>query len=129
MADYYTRTPDYENSRGPFDAEQLLTIKSTRSSFQSVNRFRSKVSKKEAHAANSTPKKEGLKMHNMLAAASCETDETNHIKKQNVNFEKAATLSLNGIGTAMLLSALALLTPHSQIISHAISVGQESPRS
>lgn len=61
-------------------------------------------------------------MHDMLAVASCETDETSHIKKQDVNFKKAASLSPNGIGIAMLLSALALL--HSQIISHAISAGQ-----
>ena len=26
MADYYIRTPDYENSRGPFDAAQLLSL-------------------------------------------------------------------------------------------------------
>jgi hypothetical protein len=26
MADYYIRTPDYENSRGPFDTEQLLSL-------------------------------------------------------------------------------------------------------
>jgi len=152
MADYYIRTPDYENSRGPFDAAQLLSLAEAGQITENTLHYDENkeewvpialneklnalvfpereplslrsVKKKEARAPSDTPKKEGLKVHDMLAAASCETDETSHIKKQNVNFEKAASLSPNSIGIAMLLSALALLTPHSQIISHAISAGQ-----
>lgn len=152
MADYYIRTPDYENSRGPFDAAQLLSLAEAGQITENTLHYDENkeewvpialneklnalvfpereplslrsVEKKEARAPCDTPKKEGLKVHDMLAAASCETDETSHIKKQNVNFEKAASLSPNGIAIAMLLSALALLTPYSQIISDAISAGQ-----
>ena len=153
MADYYIRTPDREESRGPFDASQLLTLAEAGQITENTLHYdetkeewipialnkqlkadvfpeREKLSLKISESKNKTPEeediseeKEGLNVNDMLAAAERDTKETRHLKKKEQSFHKAAALSTNSIGIMLLLSAITLLTPHFTIINTAISEG------
>jgi len=151
MADYYIRTPDREDSRGPFDASQLLTLAEAGQITENTLHYdetkeewipialneqlkadvfpeREKLSLKISEAKDDEPvtvdgaeEKEGLDVNDMLAAAERDTEETRHLKKKEQSFHKAAALSTTSIGIMLLLSAVALLTPHFTIINTAIS--------
>ena len=151
MADYYIRTPDREESRGPFDASQLLTLAEAgqitvntlhydenkeewipialneqlkADVFPEREKLSLKINESKEPAAPKKvelQEKEGLHVSDMLAAAERDTDETRHLKKQEESLHKAAALSTTSIGIMLLLSAIALLSPHFQAISAAIS--------
>lgn len=156
MADYYIRTPDREESRGPFDASQLLTLaEASQISENTLYYDESKEEwipiglnqqlKAEVFPENETlslkinPPEEastqveynpaeqgGIKVTDMLAAAERDSEETRHLKKQEESFHKAAALSSNSLGLMLLLSAVALLTPQFSAINEAISAGKVS---
>ncbi|CAA6680139.1 MULTISPECIES: DUF4339 domain-containing protein [unclassified Lentimonas] len=151
MADYYIRTPDREESRGPFDASQLLTLAEAgqitvntlhydetkeewipialneqlkADVFPDREKLSLKVSetkKPETQENDESQEKEGLNVTDMLAAAERDTDETRHLKKKEESLHKAAALSTTSIGIMLLLSAIALLSPHFAVINAAIS--------
>lgn len=158
MADYYIRTPDREESRGPFDASQLLTLAEAGQINENTLHYdetkeewipialneqlkadvfpdREKLSLKvnqskdettEAETNDTPAEQGGIKVTDMLAAAERDSDETRHLKEKEKSFEKAAALSTSSIGIMMLLSAVALLAPHSAAINEAISAEEVS---
>lgn len=153
MADYYIRTPDREESRGPFDSSQLLTLAEAGQISENTLHYdetkeewipialnealkaevfpkREKLalkvgqSKEGSAEAEAMPgEQEGLNVTDMLAAAECDSDETRHLKKKKESFQKAVALSTTSLGLMMLLSAVTLLAPHFTIINQAITEG------
>jgi hypothetical protein len=156
MADYYIRTPDHEESRGPFDTSQLLTL--AEASQISENTLYYDESKEEwipiglnqqikaevfpknesltlkinppeeasTRVEHNTAEQGGIKVTDMLAAAECDSEETRHLKKKEESFQKAAALSTNSLGLMLLLSAVALIAPHYSAIYEALSEGKVS---
>ncbi|MFQ3225463.1 MAG: hypothetical protein ACI8Z5_001723 [Lentimonas sp.] len=151
MADYYIRTPDSEESRGPFDASQLLTLAEAGQITENTLYYdetkeewipialneplkaevfpeREKLSLKISESKDGSPATEddpqetgGIQVTDMLAAAERDTEETRHLKKQQESFQKAAGLSTSSIGIMMLLAGVTLLAPHFTVINAAIS--------
>jgi hypothetical protein len=151
MADYYIRTPDREDSRGPFDAQQLLTLAEAGQITENTLHYdetkeewipialnealktevfpeREKLSLKIREPQNDAPatvdgavETGGIDVNDMLAAAERDTSETRHLKKKEESFHKAASISTSSLGIMLLLSAIALLTPHFTIINAAIT--------
>ena len=151
MADYYIRTPDREESRGPFDASQLLTLAEAGQITENTLHYdetkeewipialnkelkadvfpeREKLSLKISESKESVTTTEddsqvteGIDVNDMLAAAERDTPETRHLKKKEESFHKAAAVSTTSIGIMMLLSAVSLLSPHFNVINTALS--------
>ena len=148
MADYYIRTPDREESRGPFDASQLMTLAEAgqitentlhydetkeewvpialnevlkAEVFPEREKLALKINQSKEAPAEANEEQEGLNVTDMLAAAERDSDETRHLKKKEESFHKAAALSTSSLGLMMLLSAVTLLAPHFTIINDAIS--------
>lgn len=156
MADYYIRTPEREESRGPFDASQLLTLAEAGQITENTLHYdESKEEwipiglnqqlKAEVFPENETlslkinppadastevehnPAEQGsIKVTDMLAAAERDSEETRHLKKKEESLQKAAALSATSLGLMMMLSAVALLAPHFSAINEAISAGKIS---
>ena len=139
MADYYIRTPEREESRGPFDASQLLTLAEAGQITENTLHYdESKEEwipiglnqqlKAEVFPENETlslkinppedastevehnpAEQGGIKVTDMLAAAERDSEETRHLKKKEESLQKAAALSATSLGLMMMLSAVALL--------------------
>ena len=149
MADYYIRTPDREESRGPFDASQLLTLAEAgqitentlhydetkeewipialneqlkADVFPERDKLSLKINQSKKASFDDAPEEEGgLNVTDMLAAAERDSEETRHLKKKEESFQKAAALSTSSLGLMMMLSAVTLLAPHFSAINEAIS--------
>ena len=156
MADYYIRTPDREESRGPFEASQLLTLAEAgqitentlhydenkeewtpiglnqqlkAEVFPENEKLSLKINPPEeasTQAENDSAEQGGIKVTDMLAAAERDSEETRHLKKREESFHKAAALSTSSLGLMMMLSAVALLAPHFSAINEAITAGEVS---
>ncbi len=156
MADYYIRTPDREESRGPFESSQLLTLAEAGQITENTLHYdeskeewtpiglnqqlkaevfpeNEKLSLKinlpeetSTKVENNPAEQGGIKVTDMLAAAECDSEETSHLKKKEESFQKAAALSSSSLGVMIMLSAVALLAPHSSVINEAISAGKFS---
>jgi hypothetical protein len=150
MPDYYIRTPDHDESRGPFDPPKLQTLAEAGQITENTLYYdeakeewvpialnkelkaevfpqREKLSLKvhgEEEAAKDEPKEaSGIHVEAMLAAAEGNTDEKRALKKKEASFQKAAALSCSGIGLMMIASAILLLVPHFSIITKAFESG------
>lgn len=154
MQDYYIRTPDHEESRGPFNISKLLTLGEAgqinentlyydedkeewmpfalneelkAQVFPERKKLELKISEK-GKETEETPKeakkveqeRPKIEVDDMLAAAEGTTEDTKHLKKKEESFQKAASIASSGIGLMMLLSAVALLLPHFEIVDAAI---------
>jgi len=156
MADYYIRTPDREESRGPFEASQLLTLAEAGQITENTLHYdenkeewtpiglnqqlkaevfpeKEKLSLKinppeeaSIQTENDSAEQGGIKVTDMLAAAERDSEETRHLKKKEESFHKAAALSTSSLGLMMMLSAVALLAPHFSAINEAITAGEVS---
>ena len=156
MADYYIRTPDREESRGPFEASQLLTLAEAgqitentlhydenkeewtpiglnqqlkAEVFPENEKLSLKINSPEeasTQAENDSAEQGGIKVTDMLAAAERDSEETRHLKQKEESFHKAAALSTSSLGLMMMLSAVALLAPHFSAINEAITAGEVS---
>lgn len=150
MADYYIRTPEQDESRGPFDISKLLTLAEADQVTPNTLYYdeekeewipialneelnaevfpeREKLSLQvgeEAKQIQDTKDTGGINVESMLAAAEGETAEKKKLTRQKKSFERAATLSAVGLGLMMLFSALYMLLPLMPVLQSAIGVQQ-----
>lgn len=146
MPDYYIRTPDQNESRGPFDPMKLQTLgeagQITDSSlyydetkeewipialnkelcaqvFPKRESLKLIVQKSQKDIAKDEAKKDpgGLNVEDMLDAADGNTAENKSNRKKKESFDKAISVSASGLGVMMMASAISLLHPHVEVFS------------
>ena len=144
MPEYYIRTPEQDESRGPFNINKLLTLAEagqvTENSlyYDEENEEWVPIALNEELKAQVFPKSESLKLHvgeddqdkvsdedskeesglnvqDMLKAAEADTEETRHLKRSQKSFERAVALASLTLGLMMLLSAVLLLLSVTEI--------------
>lgn len=146
MADYYIRTPEQDESRGPFDISKLLTLAEAGQVTPNTLYYdeeteewvpialneklnaavfleREKLSlqvEEEAKPEVETKDPGGINVESMLAAAEGETAEKKKLTRQKKSFERAATISAVGLGLMMLFSALFMILPLMPVLQSAI---------
>lgn len=149
MADkYYIREADDDNALGPYDAEQLLTLVEAGKLNPNTLYYDERLESWVAIRANEElsnicfPAKRTLKLkpsgreeeenedsgaeaapysvEDMLAAAEGDTDEARHLREIVKDRERAASLMLPLIGTALLVLAASVLYPAWGVIERLI---------
>ncbi len=151
MPEYYIRTPEQDESRGPFNISKLRTLAEAGQITgdtlyqderteewvaiaaneallaeifpvsQSLKLRASAASDDKAATDNKAEEDTSIRVEDLLKAAEGDTDETRHLKQRQKSFEKAVELASMTLGVMLLLSALALLVPHHHAIQAAIS--------
>jgi len=150
MLEYYIRTPEQDESRGPFDASKLRTLAEAgqvtentlyydedkeewipmalnealkAEIFPAAKSLKLQLGQGSGAEASSeeSEDKTGIKVEDMLKAAEADTEETRHLKRSQKSFEKAVALASMTLGLMMLLSALSFLIPHHNAIQSAVS--------
>jgi len=137
MSDYYIRTPEQDESRGPFDISKLLTLAEAgqinpntlyydedkeewiplalndelrAQVFPEREKLALKIHNAEKpESEEASPK--GLDVESMLAAAEGNTDEKRKLTRQKKSFNRAANISATGLGLMMIFSALFMVLP------------------
>jgi len=147
MPDYYIRTPENAESRGPFNVPKLLTLAEAGQISENTLYFDEDKEEWVPFALNEelkeqvfpTKKKIELKVdvnageqadgvggddevtdinvEDMLAAAEADTPETRHLKQAEKSLDRAASIASTGLGVVALASSMALIIPHMQSIS------------
>jgi len=150
MADYYIRSQEDNDSRGPFDLPKLQTLAEAKQIDESTLYYdeekeewvpiglneelqaavfpkREKLSlnvrkaEEQAKAKQSKgPEEENIKVEAILDAAEGNTEERRSLKRREKSFQQAMSIATSGIGLAAILSAIALIMPHFSIVSEAI---------
>ncbi|MDQ8193094.1 DUF4339 domain-containing protein [Coraliomargarita sp. SDUM461004] len=153
MPDYYIRTPEQDESRGPFDISKLLTLAEAgqinpNTLYYDENREewvplalneelhaqvfpeREKLALKvdeskqtKSKAKAQSPSEKAIDVEAMLAAAEGNTAEKRKQIRRKKSFERAANLSCSGLGLMMLLSALVMVLPLVPEIQGALNNG------
>lgn len=149
MPDYYIRTPDNADSRGPFDETKLLTLAEAgqidpntlyfdedkeewvpialnealkQQVFPETKKLELKIDcNGEASSAPTDDEPSGINVEQLLAAAEGDTDDTKHSKALKKSKDKAASIASAGIGLIMLAAALTFLIPHMEVLDANIS--------
>jgi len=140
MPDYYIRTPEQNESRGPFDISKLLTLAEAgqinantlyydedkeewlplalnKELLLQVFPEREKLSLKvnkvdQPKLGGANPKgSDNLNVESMLAAAEGDTEEKRKLTRQKKSFDRAANLSATSLGLMMIFSALFMILP------------------
>lgn len=153
MPDYYIRTPEQQESRGPFDLPKLLTLAEAgqinpntlyydedreewipialnaelkKEVFPEREKLSLKVEekKKVENAKKEKSGSEELNVQSMLSAADGNTLEKRKERRQKKSFDRAANLSAPGLGLMMLLSALVMILPLVPQIQATLDDGQ-----
>jgi hypothetical protein len=151
MSDYYIRTPEQDESRGPFDAAKLITLAEAKQIdpntlyydetkeewipialnadlhaeiFPKREKLILNVPKGKPDAASDAKESEadGIKVESMLAAAEGGTEERRRQTKRKKSLEKAATVAALGLAVMMLLSALQMVLPLVPVLEREIEV-------
>lgn len=147
MSDYYIRTPEQDESRGPFDISKLLTLAEAgqitpntlyydedkeewlplalneelkAQVFPEREKLVLKVKEPEPEKKEAP---EQVKVEDLLAAAEGDTKEKQKLTRQKKSLENAAQLSATGLGIMMILSALAMILPLMPQIQQAAATG------
>lgn len=153
MTDYYIRTPEQDESRGPFNLSKLLTLAEAGQVTENTLYYDEDkeewipIAVNEALKAQVFPKSESLKLRigqssedeespddsaddgvginveNMLKAAEADTEETRHLKSSQKSFERAVALASMTLGLMMILSSISFLIPHLDAVQVAVSEG------
>lgn len=152
MSEYYIRTPEHDESRGPFNVSKLLTLAEagqvTENTlyydeekeewiplalneelkalvFPKSESLRLRVIKGEADELEDGEdgEKTGISVEDMLKAAEADTEETRHLKKSKKSFEQAVAVASMTLGLMLLLSAVSFIVPHLSSIQGAINKG------
>ncbi|MEN8661889.1 MAG: hypothetical protein ACN4GF_12470 [Lentimonas sp.] len=152
MPDYYIRTPEQDESRGPFDEMKLQTLgdagQITENSlyydetkeewvpialnkelcaevFPQHEGLKLKVGKTEKEMKKAEAKKDpgGLSVEGMLDAADGNTSEKRSIKQKEESFNKSVGVSAPGLGFMMMASAIFLLFPNFEILKTIFNAG------
>lgn len=150
MFDYYIRTPEQDESRGPFDASKLRTlVEAGQVSENTLYYDEDKeewipIALNEELKAQLFPEAKSLKLrlgpsdeaetfsgdsasedeinvHEMLKAAEADTEETRHLKRSQKSFEKAVALASMTLGLMMILSAISFLVPHHSVVQTSVN--------
>jgi hypothetical protein len=153
MHEYYIRTPEQDESRGPFNISKLLTLAEagqvTENTLfydeekeewipiglnaelkaqvfpekESIKLRIGPESKNAGEHDEDSPDEGGINVENMLKAAEADTRETRHLKRSQKSFERAVALASMTLGLMMLLSAISFLIPHLDAIQGAVNEG------
>lgn len=152
MPEYYIRTPEQDESRGPFSILKLLTLAEAGQVTENTLYYDEDkeewvpIALNDELKAQVFPKTESLKLHlhivedsetqekkskeksgikveDMLKAAEADTAETRHLKRSQKSFERAVGVAAMTLGLMMLLSAISFLTPHLNAIQGAVNEG------
>ncbi|HKK18233.1 MAG TPA: GYF domain-containing protein [Opitutales bacterium] len=148
MPEYYIRTPEQDESRGPFNDSKLRTLAEAGQVTENTLYYDEEkeewipIALNEALKAQVFPKAESLKLRlghddtdsekypddetginveNMLKAAEADTDETRHLKRSQKSFERAVALASMTLGLMMILSAISFVIPHLDAIQGAVN--------
>ncbi|MFW5874155.1 MAG: GYF domain-containing protein [Verrucomicrobiota bacterium] len=150
MADYYIRSQQDNDSRGPFDLPKLQTLAEANQISENTLYYdedkeewlpialneelkaavfpqREKLKLNMAQTAESREsakqterESERIAVEDLLDAAEGNTEQMRALKKKEQSFQRAMAVASSGIGLAILLSAITLLMPHFGIIGTAI---------
>lgn len=151
MSEYYIRTPEQDESRGPFNVAKLHTLAEAGQVTENTLYYDEQneewvpIALNEELLAQVFPKSESLKLNiqgykaaadaegdgeeggisvdDMLKAAEADTDETRHLKRSQKSFERAVALASMTLGLMMILSAVSLVIPHLAEIQGAMGEG------
>jgi len=146
MSDYYIRTPEQDESRGPFDISKLQTLAEAgqinpntlyydeekeewlpialnESLLPRVFPEREKLTLKIREEKEAEQQESGLNVESMLVAAKGDTDEKRKLTRQKKSFERAATMAAAGLGIMMIFSALFMILPLISVIQSAAGDG------
>ena len=148
MPAYYIRTPEQDESRGPFDIAKLATLAEAgqitentlyydeekeewipialseelkAAVFPQRETLSLKIGEEEADTSEESQEEGGINVEDMLKAAEADTEETRHLKRSQKSFERAVALASMTLGLMMLFSAVSFIVPHLAIIQGAIS--------
>lgn len=152
MTDYYIRTPEQDESRGPFNISKLLTLAEAGQVTENTLYYDEEkeewlpIALNEELKAQVFPKSESLKLRigessedeissddstddggidvkNLLKAAEADTEETRHLKRSQKSFERAVALASMTLGLMMILSSISFFIPHLDAIQGAVNEG------
>jgi hypothetical protein len=147
MPDYYIRTPEQDESRGPFDISKLQTlaeagqITSNTLFYDEDKEEWIPIALNESLCATVFPQKEKLELkiqkeraaekkeaasidvQSMLDAAEGNTKEKRKLMRQKKSFQQATSIASTGIGLMCILSALILILPLVPTLQGAIKDG------
>lgn len=152
MTDYYIRTPEQDESRGPFNISKLLTLAEAGQVTENTLYYDEEkeewipIGLNEELEAQVFPKSESLSLRigrssdgeispddstdedkieveNLLKAAEADTEETRHLKRSQKSFERAVALASMTLGLMMILSSISFLVPHLDAIQGAVNEG------
>lgn len=148
MADYYIRTPDNADSRGPFDVPRLLTLAEAgqvtedtlyfdedkeewrpiaeneelkAQVFPEVQKLELKINPNSSNTATTDDEEPGVDVDSLLAAAEGATSDTKHRKAKEKSADKAASVAASGLGLVMLASSLLFIAPHLELLTETIN--------
>lgn len=151
MPEYYIRTPEHDESRGPFDASKLRTLAEAgqvsentlfydeakeewlpialnedlkNELFPEKQSLKLRPGMNKEEGEKQTHKHPEIKIEDMLKAAEGDTEENRHLKKSQKSFEQAVALASNALGIMLILSSIAFLFPHHSVIQEAASEGE-----
>lgn len=142
--EYYIRQPESEDARGPFDLQRIADLVEANQADQSTlyydedrddwlpimenfemreivfpeKRHLTLKSKEVVNSVSDLDEEAGheLTVDEMFAAAEGRTEETKHLKTKQKWAEKAASLTLPGLGLMFLLIGVSLLYPKYEVI-------------
>ncbi len=153
MPEVYIRTPDRDESRGPFNESKLASLAEAGQITENTLYYdedkeewlpiglnpelrsiafpdRQKLSLKLAEAgrkkddeASEKGSRDEISVEKMLADAGGTTMETKHRQQANRSASRAASMSVPANGLMMLLSAVFLLVPHLEVARLAVEDG------
>lgn len=152
MTDYYIRTPEQDESRGPFNISKLLTLAEAgqvtantlyydeekeewipialneqleAQVFPKSERLTLRIaqSKSDQSSTDDSTGDDKIEVENMLKAAEADTQETRHLKQSQKSFERAVALASMALGLMMILSSISFLIPHIDAIQGAVNEG------
>ncbi|MGB0412883.1 MAG: GYF domain-containing protein [Coraliomargarita sp.] len=151
MPDYYIRTPENAESRGPFNIPKLLTLAEAGQITENTLYFdedkeewvpialngelkdqvfpeKKKIELKvdvnageQAEGVGGDDEVTDINVEDMLAAAEADTPETRHLKQAKKSLNQAAAIASTGLGVVALASAIGLIVPHIKIIAGMMS--------
>ena len=152
MPEYYIRTPEQDESRGPFNIDKLLTLAEAGQVTENTLYYEEEkeewvpialneelkvqlfpeaetlklnigVNPQDDATAEEIKDESGFDVEDMLKAAEAETEETRHLKRSQKSFERAVAIASTTMGLMMLLSSISFIIPHLDVIQGASSEG------
>jgi hypothetical protein len=146
MSDYYIRTPEQDESRGPFDISKLQTLAEAGQVNPNTLYYEEEqeewipIALNDSLHAQIFPEREklalkiqkkrtvneeisGINVESMLVAAEGDTEEKRTMTRQRKSFARAAGISAAGLGVMLIFSALFMILPLIGVIQGAISEG------